>query len=63
MNNAFFRTEKTTFCAEGADTIEELVKTKVKFHKPGENYKTDGYVTTSNTDKLLKAHLVATGAL
>ena len=29
---------------EGALTISELMKTKVHFHKPGENYKTDGYV-------------------
>ena len=29
---------------EGAATIAELMKTKVHFHKPGENYKTDGYV-------------------
>ena len=29
---------------EGASTIAELMKTKVHFHKPGENYKTDGYV-------------------
>ena len=29
---------------EGATTIAELMKTKVHFHKPGENYKTDGYV-------------------
>jgi glutaminyl-tRNA synthetase len=29
---------------EGALTIAELMKTKVHLHKPGENYKTDGYV-------------------
>ena len=29
---------------DGATTIAELMKTKVHFHKPGENYKTDGYI-------------------
>lgn len=34
---------------------------KVNFHAPGENYKTDGYVVTENTHKLLEKHLKATG--
>ncbi|XP_035721842.1 probable glutamine--tRNA ligase [Vespa mandarinia] len=38
-------------------TITELMKTKVHFHKPGENYKTEGYIVTSNTHKLLQEHL------
>ena len=37
------------------------MKTKVNFHKPGENYKTDGYVITDRTMDLLKAHLKLTG--
>jgi len=37
------------------------MKTKVHFHAPGENYKTDGYVVTPNTEKLLKKHLAETG--
>ncbi|KAG5672259.1 hypothetical protein PVAND_002400 [Polypedilum vanderplanki] len=41
-------------------TITELMK-KVKFHAPGENYKTDGYVTTPETERLLKEHLKITG--
>ncbi|XP_054016254.1 probable glutamine--tRNA ligase isoform X1 [Hylaeus anthracinus] len=41
----------------GAQTISELMKTKVHFHKPGENYKTEGYVVTPNTHKLLQEHL------
>ncbi|XP_076313603.1 glutaminyl-tRNA synthetase [Tachypleus tridentatus] len=45
----------------GAKTIAELMKTKVNFHKPGENYKTDGYVITENTMNLLKEHLQITG--
>lgn len=45
----------------GAQTISELVKTKIHFHKPGENYKTDGYIMTPNTHRLLQKHLQATG--
>jgi hypothetical protein len=36
------------------------MKTKVNFHKPGENYKTDGYVVTPNTMQLLQEHLKLT---
>ncbi|XP_068758276.1 glutamine--tRNA ligase-like [Montipora capricornis] len=32
-----------------------------KFHKPGENFKTPGYVVTPNTLKLMKEHLERTG--
>lgn len=46
---------------DGANTIAELMKTKVHFHAPGENYKTDGYVVTPNTERLLKEHLKITG--
>ncbi|GLG98257.1 Probable glutamine--tRNA ligase [Gryllus bimaculatus] len=42
-------------------TISELMKTKVHFHKPGENYKTEGYVMTPNTMLRMKEHLQATG--
>jgi len=44
-----------------AQTISELMKTKIHFHKPGENYKTDGYIMTPNTHRLLQKHLKATG--
>lgn len=37
------------------------MKTKVHFHKPGENYKTEGYVVTPNTHRLLREHLEITG--
>lgn len=37
------------------------MKTKVQFHKVGENYKTDGYVVTSKTKELLAEHLKITG--
>lgn len=47
--------------SDGASSIAELMKTKVHFHAPGENYKTDGYVVTPNTDRLLREHLKITG--
>uniref|UniRef100_A0A1A9WRW2 Probable glutamine--tRNA ligase n=1 Tax=Glossina brevipalpis TaxID=37001 RepID=A0A1A9WRW2_9MUSC len=53
--------ESTLENHEGARTIGELMKTKVHFHAPGENYKTDGYVVTNNTERLLKEHLIVTG--
>lgn len=45
---------------DSALTITELMK-KVNFHAPGENYKTDGYVSTAETERLLKEHLKITG--
>lgn len=38
-----------------------IVGEAAKFHKPGENYKTEGYVVTPHTERLLKEHLAATG--
>lgn len=35
------------------------MKNKVHFHKVGENWKTDGYVVTPNTMKLLAEHVKA----
>jgi len=46
---------------DGAATISELMKNKVHFHKPGENYTTDGYVSTSTTRDRLREHLARTG--
>ncbi|XP_025194608.1 probable glutamine--tRNA ligase [Melanaphis sacchari] len=40
-------------------SIEEIMS-KVDFHKPGENFKTDGYVITKNTEMLLAQHLKET---
>lgn len=37
------------------------MKTKVHFHKPGENYKAEGYVVTPMTKMLLEKHLKETG--
>lgn len=41
----------------------ELMGDAVKFHKPGENYKTDGYVITPKTMDLLKQHMEITGGM
>uniref|UniRef100_A0A8C5RSZ3 Glutaminyl-tRNA synthetase n=1 Tax=Laticauda laticaudata TaxID=8630 RepID=A0A8C5RSZ3_LATLA len=41
--------------------MEQLRGEALKFHKPGENYKTEGYVVTPNTMNLLKKHLEVTG--
>ncbi|XP_043287054.1 probable glutamine--tRNA ligase [Venturia canescens] len=53
----------TTKDSDSANTINELMKTKVHFHKPGENFKTEGYVVTPNTERLLAEHLKITGGL
>ena len=47
--------------SQGSNTIGELMKNKVHFHKVGENYKTDGYVVTPKTAELLAEHLKITG--
>lgn len=41
-------------------SILDVMK-KLIFHAPGENYKTDGYVVTEVTHKLLQNHLKRTG--
>jgi glutaminyl-tRNA synthetase len=41
--------------------INDYIKSKIHFHKPGENFKTDGYICTNYTQKLLKEHLQITG--
>jgi glutaminyl-tRNA synthetase len=46
---------------ENSQNIIELLKNKVHFHKPGENYKTDGYVLTPKTMDLIAEHLKITG--
>uniref|UniRef100_A0A182JSA6 Probable glutamine--tRNA ligase n=1 Tax=Anopheles christyi TaxID=43041 RepID=A0A182JSA6_9DIPT len=45
---------------EGPRTMVELMR-NVDFHRPGENFKTDGYVVTPDTERLLKEHLQRTG--
>ncbi|ENN76683.1 hypothetical protein HUJ04_003564 [Dendroctonus ponderosae] len=46
--------------AAQALTILDVMK-KISFHAPGENFKTDGYVVTNNTERLLAEHLKITG--
>uniref|UniRef100_A0A914VYG5 Probable glutamine--tRNA ligase n=1 Tax=Plectus sambesii TaxID=2011161 RepID=A0A914VYG5_9BILA len=46
---------------DGAATIEELMRKKTHFHKVGDNFKTDGYVVTENTMKLLAQHVKDVG--
>ncbi|XP_053173556.1 glutamine--tRNA ligase [Scomber japonicus] len=46
---------------EGKSLMEQLRGEALKFHKTGENYKTEGYVVTPNTMNLLKKHLEISG--
>lgn len=46
---------------EGRTLMDELRGVALNFHKPGENYKTEGYVVTPKTMDLLKQHLEFTG--
>uniref|UniRef100_A0A182QE44 Probable glutamine--tRNA ligase n=1 Tax=Anopheles farauti TaxID=69004 RepID=A0A182QE44_9DIPT len=45
---------------DGPRTMVDLMR-NVDFHRPGENFKTDGYVVTPDTERLLKEHLQRTG--
>ncbi|XP_067934421.1 glutamine--tRNA ligase-like [Watersipora subatra] len=42
-------------------SFSEMMGSALKFHKPGENYKTDGYIITDKTMELLDSHLAITG--
>ncbi|KAL1021535.1 hypothetical protein UPYG_G00014510 [Umbra pygmaea] len=46
---------------EGRSLMDQLRGAALNFHKPGENYKTEGYVVTPKTMDLLKEHLKVTG--
>ncbi|XP_056380755.1 glutamine--tRNA ligase [Hyla sarda] len=46
---------------ESTSLMEQLRGEALKFHKPGENYKSEGYVVTPKTMDLLKKHLEITG--
>jgi len=43
--------------------FSELAGEALKFHKTGENYKTDGYIITPNTMNLLQQHLKETNGM
>ncbi|KAM8830008.1 glutamine--tRNA ligase [Synchiropus picturatus] len=47
--------------SEARSLMEQLRGEAIKFHKTGENYKTEGYVVTQNTMELLAKHLGITG--
>ncbi|XP_028907369.1 glutamine--tRNA ligase [Ornithorhynchus anatinus] len=53
--------ENGEVASESQSLMEQLRGEALKFHKPGENYKTPGYVVTSNTMDLLKQHMEVTG--
>ena len=44
-----------------SNSFIDLIRNKSHFHKPGENYKTDGYVVTESTERLLAEHMKITG--
>uniref|UniRef100_A0A672ZZ68 Glutamine--tRNA ligase n=1 Tax=Sphaeramia orbicularis TaxID=375764 RepID=A0A672ZZ68_9TELE len=46
---------------EGKSLMEQLRGEALKFHKTGENFKTEGYVVTPKTMDLLKKHMEITG--
>ncbi|XP_072329220.1 glutamine--tRNA ligase isoform X1 [Scyliorhinus torazame] len=46
---------------ESASLMDQLRGEAITFHKPGENFKTDGYTVTANTMDLLQKHLEITG--
>uniref|UniRef100_A0A6Q2YJG1 Glutamine--tRNA ligase n=1 Tax=Esox lucius TaxID=8010 RepID=A0A6Q2YJG1_ESOLU len=46
---------------EGRSLMDQLRGAALNFHKPGENYKTEGYVVTPKTMDLLKEHMKVTG--
>jgi glutaminyl-tRNA synthetase len=52
---------KATENSEKIHTFMELAGEALNFHKPGENYKTEGYVITDKTMDLIKQHLKETG--
>ncbi|KAL0839596.1 hypothetical protein ABMA28_016282 [Loxostege sticticalis] len=60
-DNKSVKTEKPEASGDigGATSIAELMK-KLPFHAPGENYKSDGYVVTPDTKRLLEEHLKIT---
>lgn len=55
------KVEVTAEDTEDVATMEELIKSRDPLHKAGENYKSEGYVVTHNTQRLLKEHLQRTG--
>lgn len=55
------KVKKTDDADETASLMDQLRGAALKFHKPGENYTTEGYVMTENTMKHMENHLKITG--
>ena len=67
---SFFQTQKPVSSGPGVEapvannsdkTSVQLMGDAVRFHKPGENYLTEGYVVTPKTMQLLSEHVQAIG--
>ncbi|CAG11319.1 unnamed protein product, partial [Tetraodon nigroviridis] len=54
-------TKSPEMAFEGKSLMDQLRGEALKFHKPGENFKTEGYVVTPKTMEMLKKHLEETG--
>ncbi|CAF1062016.1 unnamed protein product [Rotaria sordida] len=70
QNNVLSSTEKSKSSSTTINGVEnntkihsfaDLVGEALNFHKPGENYKTEGYVMTPKTFDLMREHLKKTG--
>lgn len=53
--------KKTQKADDQIHSFMDLAGEALNFFKPGENYKTDGYVVTEKTNELIKRHLKETG--
>uniref|UniRef100_A0A8D0D9N6 Glutamine--tRNA ligase n=1 Tax=Sander lucioperca TaxID=283035 RepID=A0A8D0D9N6_SANLU len=60
-HGTLFKGISEAMTGEGKSLMEQLRGEALKFHKPGENYKTEGYVVTPKTMDLLKKHMEITG--
>ena len=53
--------EQVPVASDDNKTSVQLMGDAVRFHKPGENYLTEGYVVTPKTMQLLREHVQAIG--
>lgn len=53
--------EQASVSSDGDKTSVQLMGNALRFHKPGENYLTEGYVITPKTMQLLREHVQAIG--
>lgn len=59
-NKSSQKAEKSATGKPETITINEMIS-KLRLHKPGGNFTTDGYVVTPNTEKLMAQHKEVTG--